>query len=218
MRNLFGKPRPDLLSRCDPDYENQADYALGGFPQVLNGLYLVSSTICRQPDKTVLNEGFASFPSGHASCMSFTPVSPPTNCSLMYSFCRRLGWSLLPRPIPYLETFSHCPLPPSFFLHKLLLIHSRLHHQKHHPSGFLLTNTSTPFHAAPSNTPPLPICRPTGLPPCRPSHTNLPSDLHLRHPVYGFPSPWLRHHIRCSHGYLSELVRLQDVSSTDPKR
>ncbi|KAL8925969.1 MAG: hypothetical protein Q9172_001972 [Xanthocarpia lactea] len=67
MRNLFGKPRPDLLSRCDPDYENQADYALGGFPQVLNGLYLVSSTICRQTDKTILNEGFASFPSGHAS-------------------------------------------------------------------------------------------------------------------------------------------------------
>ncbi|KAL8847705.1 MAG: hypothetical protein Q9221_007266 [Calogaya cf. arnoldii] len=69
MKNMFGKPRPDLLSRCDPDYENQAQYALGGYPQVLNGLYLVSSTICRQTDKGVLNDGFSSFPSGHSSCM-----------------------------------------------------------------------------------------------------------------------------------------------------
>ncbi|KAL8723845.1 MAG: hypothetical protein Q9181_007141 [Wetmoreana brouardii] len=51
MKNLFGKPRPDLLSRCQPDYENQANYALGGFPTVLNGFYLVSPTICRQKDK-----------------------------------------------------------------------------------------------------------------------------------------------------------------------
>ncbi|KAL8988632.1 MAG: hypothetical protein Q9169_008522, partial [Polycauliona sp. 2 TL-2023] len=63
MKNMFGKPRPDLLSRCDPDYENQADYALGGYPQVLNGLYLVSSTICRQTDMDILNDGFSSFPS-----------------------------------------------------------------------------------------------------------------------------------------------------------
>ncbi|KAL8770117.1 MAG: hypothetical protein Q9209_004155 [Squamulea sp. 1 TL-2023] len=67
MKNLFGKPRPDLLSRCDPDYEHQADYALGGYPLALNGLYLVSSTICRQTDKGKLNDGFSSFPSGHAS-------------------------------------------------------------------------------------------------------------------------------------------------------
>ncbi len=73
MKNLFGKPRPDLLSRCNPDYENQAEYALGGYPQVLNGLYLVSSTICRQTDKGMLNDGFSSFPSGHSSCMVFHP-------------------------------------------------------------------------------------------------------------------------------------------------
>ncbi|KAL8696027.1 MAG: hypothetical protein Q9201_007860, partial [Fulgogasparrea decipioides] len=67
MKNLFGKPRPDLLSRCHPDYENQANYALGGFPTVLNGFYLVSSTICQQKDQGILNDGFSSFPSGHSS-------------------------------------------------------------------------------------------------------------------------------------------------------
>lgn len=67
MKNLFGRPRPDLLSRCDPDWEHQADYALGGFPQVLNGFYLVSSTICRTKDEGLLNDGFSSFPSGHAT-------------------------------------------------------------------------------------------------------------------------------------------------------
>ncbi|KAL8715228.1 MAG: hypothetical protein Q9220_001186 [cf. Caloplaca sp. 1 TL-2023] len=67
MKSMFGKPRPDLLSRCDPDYENQADYAIGGFPQVLNGMYLVSATICQQPNKGMLDDGFSSFPSGHSS-------------------------------------------------------------------------------------------------------------------------------------------------------
>ena len=68
MKNLFGKPRPDLLSRCNPDYQNQAQYAVGGLSQVLEGVNLVSSTICRQPDKGKLDDGFSSFPSGHSSC------------------------------------------------------------------------------------------------------------------------------------------------------
>ncbi|KAL8646194.1 MAG: hypothetical protein Q9210_006276 [Variospora velana] len=67
MKNLFGKPRPDLLSRCNPDWENQADHALGGYPQVLNGFYLVSATICRETDQSKLDDGFSSFPSGHAT-------------------------------------------------------------------------------------------------------------------------------------------------------
>lgn len=68
MKNLFGKPRPDLLSRCDPDVENQSKYALGGYgADVLNGFYLVSSTICRTKDSGKLDDGFSSFPSGHAT-------------------------------------------------------------------------------------------------------------------------------------------------------
>ncbi|KAL9576641.1 MAG: hypothetical protein Q9212_006934 [Teloschistes hypoglaucus] len=98
MKNLFGKPRPDLLSRCQPDYENQAKYQLGGFPTVLNGMFLVSATICQQKDKGILNDGFSSFPSGHSS----------------YSFAGLLYLSLFLASkfqvtIPYLLPFSYNP-------------------------------------------------------------------------------------------------------------
>jgi membrane-associated phospholipid phosphatase len=67
MKNLFGRPRPDLLARCFPDVLNAAKYAVGGFPNAQEGYSLVSATICQQSDKSLLNDGFRSFPSGHAS-------------------------------------------------------------------------------------------------------------------------------------------------------
>ena len=67
MKNLFGKPRPDLLSRCNPDLANIGKYAVGGFPNALEGFNVVSAGICRQTDTSLLNDGFRSFPSGHSS-------------------------------------------------------------------------------------------------------------------------------------------------------
>jgi membrane-associated phospholipid phosphatase len=61
-KNLFGKPRPDLLSRCQPDLRNVEPYRVGF------GDRLVSWTICQQTDKSILDDGFRSFPSGHSSC------------------------------------------------------------------------------------------------------------------------------------------------------
>ncbi|TVY13869.1 Diacylglycerol pyrophosphate phosphatase 1 [Lachnellula arida] len=61
MKNLFGKPRPDLLSRCNPDLANASLYAVG------EGLNLVSHTICQNKDNSVMNDGFRSYPSGHSS-------------------------------------------------------------------------------------------------------------------------------------------------------
>ncbi|CAJ2513435.1 Uu.00g015540.m01.CDS01 [Anthostomella pinea] len=75
MKNLFGKPRPDLLIRCQPDVANVAKYIVGfatpADDGTLNGgIYngqLVSGDICKNPDTAFLNDGFRSYPSGHSS-------------------------------------------------------------------------------------------------------------------------------------------------------
>jgi len=67
MKNLFGKPRPDLLARCNPDLQDIAKYAVGGLPNTLEGFSVVSAGICQQNDSSLLDDGFRSFPSGHAS-------------------------------------------------------------------------------------------------------------------------------------------------------
>jgi len=72
MKNLFGKPRPDLLSRCQPDLENIQDYVVNTVGEIFNPAWvLVSADICKNPDKDLLKDGFKSFPSGHSSCKPF---------------------------------------------------------------------------------------------------------------------------------------------------
>ena len=69
MKGLFGKPRPDLLARCVPDVANLQKYIVGGFGSLVpDGQQLVSWQICQQTDMSILNDGFAAFPSGHSSC------------------------------------------------------------------------------------------------------------------------------------------------------
>ena len=70
MKNLFGKPRPDLLSRCQPDLDNLAEYIIGGVKGLKTATtagQLVSPSICKNPDKGQLDDGFRSYPSGHSS-------------------------------------------------------------------------------------------------------------------------------------------------------
>lgn len=67
MKNLFGKPRPDLLSRCKPDLANIANYAVGGFSDTQEGFLLVTAAICTNTDKSIMDDAFRSFPSGHSS-------------------------------------------------------------------------------------------------------------------------------------------------------
>ncbi|KAK5134414.1 hypothetical protein LTR08_006461 [Meristemomyces frigidus] len=67
-KNLFGKPRPDLLDRCQPDLANIAAHVVGGYGQDISARWtLVSASICTQRDASILNDGFRSFPSGHSS-------------------------------------------------------------------------------------------------------------------------------------------------------
>ena len=70
LKNMFGKPRPDMLSRCQPDMANLEDYLVGfngPSSRDRTGDLLVSAEICRNPDGGTLDDGFRAFPSGHAS-------------------------------------------------------------------------------------------------------------------------------------------------------
>jgi diacylglycerol diphosphate phosphatase / phosphatidate phosphatase len=57
LKNLCGKPRPDLISRCLP--------ANGSVDPPVFGLSNI--TICTQTDQAMMTDGFRSFPSGHSS-------------------------------------------------------------------------------------------------------------------------------------------------------
>lgn len=58
LKNATGKPRPDLIDRCQP--------AKGSVDAPVYGLSNI--TICTQTDNAILKDGFRSFPSGHSSC------------------------------------------------------------------------------------------------------------------------------------------------------
>ncbi|KAJ6115442.1 hypothetical protein N7486_001220 [Penicillium sp. IBT 16267x] len=68
LKVLIGKPRPDLLARCNPNLDDIATYAVGGLGERLPGAAtLVSYKICQDQSSLVTVDGFSSFPSGHAS-------------------------------------------------------------------------------------------------------------------------------------------------------
>ena len=79
MKLLFGKPRPDLIARCDPDLENISDYLINTVMEIETPVQMVTYKICRQKDLSILNDGFMSFPSGHASC-ECSLLSDPLRC------------------------------------------------------------------------------------------------------------------------------------------
>ena len=67
LKNLVGKPRPDVIARCIPDLSQIAKYAVTGVHNAPNGITLVSAGICTQPDAKLLDDGWRSWPSGHSS-------------------------------------------------------------------------------------------------------------------------------------------------------
>lgn len=108
LKNLIGRPRPDLLSRCNLDPAIVQQYALGGEgSQLPLWNLLVSSTACRQPDTSKLNDGFASFPSGHSSC---TRLIPTHYLQANVTLSSLLGWHVLPYALSLLQVFRCHPL------------------------------------------------------------------------------------------------------------
>lgn len=68
MKNLFGKPRPDLLARCQPNLDRIQEFAVTQWGQRFNPNWvLVTADICTTTDQDILKDGFRSFPSGHSS-------------------------------------------------------------------------------------------------------------------------------------------------------
>lgn len=111
MKNIFGKPRPDLLARCDPDMSRIKEFTVGGFAAELNPLWvLVSPGICRtNMSDEKLKDGFRSFPSGHSSSTSFGKFY--CRCSNANGLHSVLVWPPLPFILPLLKVRNLDPLP-----------------------------------------------------------------------------------------------------------
>ncbi|KAH6711947.1 phosphatidic acid phosphatase type 2/haloperoxidase [Leptodontidium sp. MPI-SDFR-AT-0119] len=62
LEKFTGQPRPDLIARCQVAPETYLDDKI-----MLYGAGMVSVEVCMQTDKFLLDEGWASFPSGHSS-------------------------------------------------------------------------------------------------------------------------------------------------------
>lgn len=68
LKDVVGQPRPNLLARCQPDVAQIATYAVGGLGRYLpEAPILVTAGICTNPDKSVVQDGFQAWPSGHSS-------------------------------------------------------------------------------------------------------------------------------------------------------
>ena len=119
LKLLVGRPRPDLLSRCDPNLSEISSHVLGGIRDQISEGTLVSSTICQQTKHDILKDGFQSFPSGHASCKLTTHYDDVSyGCVVTFAglfyfalyLCSKFAIKL-PSPFPYFST--HDNVPPS---------------------------------------------------------------------------------------------------------
>ena len=63
LKDMVGKPRPNLLARCDADLSRIAGFVVGGYGTDIDSeaSSLVTSGICRQPDKRFLDDSLPLF-------------------------------------------------------------------------------------------------------------------------------------------------------------
>jgi len=122
MKQLFGKPRPDLLSRCNPNLDAVSQDRLGGDGMGLSPLWeLVGATICQQTDKSILDDGFRSFPSGHSS-FSWAGL-----LYLTLFLCSKFAIAL-----PFLPPRPYTSDAPIFEPSSSSILPTQQHHHHHH--------------------------------------------------------------------------------------
>ena len=201
MKNLFGKPRPDLLSRCKPNLDLIQEYAINSVGEVFDPSWvLVTSGICTQTDNDLLKDGFKSFPSGHASCKYSTPP-PCLNYNLtLYSL---MGRSSLPHPVPRLKVLRHNPTPfappilhkPSPHLGRLALQSQETNNPP--PPQTRIRPLSQ--HRRHRSTHPLPKRRTARIHSSFRSRPRMRRHLHHQHALHRFPPLWIRLVVRHTH-------------------
>ena len=117
LKLLIGRPRPDLLSRCNPNLAEISSHVLGGISDQISEGTLVSSTICLQTGHGILKDGFQSFPSGHASCKLTTHREEVSDgCAVTFAglfyfalyLCSKFAVKL-PSHFPYFYTSNNAP-------------------------------------------------------------------------------------------------------------
>ena len=113
MKNLFGRPRPNLLDRCDPDLSESAIAAniVGAYARgFAQEWVLVGAGICRQTDSSILDDGFRSFPSGHSSSMCIADIC---DHNIRLTSSSVLVRSAVPGIFPMLQIRSGHSIPPT---------------------------------------------------------------------------------------------------------
>lgn len=112
LKDAIGRPRPDLLARCDPDLAAPRDQ-------------YSTVAICTQRDAHMLNDGFRSFPSGHSS-FSFSGLG------FLAMFLASQTYALRPRASMMVVILCLAPL-----LGAALIAISRLEDYRHGPLDVL---------------------------------------------------------------------------------
>jgi hypothetical protein len=204
MKLIFGKPRPDLLSRCNPDLTRIREFTINRVGETFNQNWvLVTSGICQNPDRSrggELMDGFKSFPSGHASFswagllylslfLASNPLPPAAPLQL------QPGAYIRNRALEHKEA-SHALLPQAR-LNPFLAFYTHQLRRRIHSTNALSKRRATRIH-------PYPRARP---------HRR--RYLHCCHALHGFQTLWLRFAVWQFHRHYHELVQFQVLPFAD---